>query len=656
MKTVADYGTWKSPIDAKMLVAGAVSFSSVSAAGGRVWWVESRPSEAGRAVVVSRPADASEPARDETPPGVSVRTLVHEYGGRCHVVWDPSGWDRVVVYSNFEDQRLWAMHGPSGRTRPLTPAVDGRKVRFADPAITADGMAVVCVRERHDASGVVNDLVAVPLWAPDGWLSEGSEPVTLAGGHDFFSAPRVSPDGGRLAWITWDHPDMAWDSTRLWVADMAVSHIAGSDGAVTLGEPSLVSGGPGVSVTQPRWSPGGVLHYLSDRSGWWNLYSETSRALTAFEAEVGEPDWVFGNSDYTFDASGRLVATWTTPAGRAIGWEAEPGGGVVELEGLPFTSFSSLQSCGDAVVCVAGSPSLAACVVRIDADGSHRVLARSREITFPEGFLSTPAAIEFPTPDADGPETAHAVVYPPASEDFEGPPGGLPPVLVVIHGGPTSQASRLLNLSVQYWTTRGFVVADVDYRGSSGYGRAYRDRLKGAWGDADVADCAAVVGELGRLGLADPSKAFIRGSSAGGLTTLAALATGGTFAAGASLYGVADLERLATDTHKFEARYLDSLVGPWPRDAALYRSRSPLYNAERITSPLIVFQGLDDKVVPPAQSQAICDALRERGRRVEYLAFEGEQHGFRKAETIVAVYTAELNFYLDVLASINPRG
>ncbi|MGC8513906.1 MAG: S9 family peptidase [Acidimicrobiales bacterium] len=650
MKNVAAYGTWASPIDAELLVAGAVGLSSVSCAGGRVWWVESRPSDAGRAVVVSCTPDASEPPRDETPEGVSARTLVHEYGGRCHVVWDPSGWDPLVVYSNFDDQRLWALHGPSRRSRPLTPAVEGRSVRYADPVVSADGSVVICVREAHSASGVANDLVAVPLWAEEGWLSEGSEPVTLADGHDFFSAPRVSPDGGRLAWITWDHPDMPWDSTCLWVAEMAVA-----GGTMKLGPATLVAGGPGESVSQPRWSPGGVLHYLSDRSGWWNVYDEVSRPLTALEAEVGEPDWVFGNSQYTFDSSGRLVATWTTPQGRAIGWEDQPGGGLVEIDGLPYSSFSSLQTCGDAVVCVAGSPTLPACVVRIDRDGSHRVLARSRQTPLPEAFASTPTLVDFPTPGPGGPDVAHALFYPPASGNFEGPPGDLPPLVVVIHGGPTSQAQRLLNLTVQYWTTRGFAVADVDYRGSSGYGRAYREKLKGAWGVADVADVGAVVAELRRLGLVDPAKAFIRGGSAGGLTTLAALASSDAFAAGASLYGVADLEMLARDTHKFEAHYLDSLVGPWPQARAEYVRRSPLHNAASIRSPLVMFQGLDDMVVPPSQSQAIFDALDSAGVRVEYHRFEGEGHGFRKAETIVAVYQAELAFYLEALGQSKAR-
>lgn len=650
MKSVAAYGTWESPIDAELLAAGAVSFSSVSFAGGRVWWVESRPAQAGRAVLVSSPADASDAPRDETPPEVSVRTLVHEYGGRCHAVWDPSGWDPIIVYANFEDQRLWAAHGPSGRTRPLTPTTQGRSVRYADPVVSADGSAVICVREAHGASGVMNDLVAVPLWVDEGWLSEGSEPATLACGHDFFSAPRVSPGGGRLAWITWDHPDMPWDSTRLWVADLAASK-----GTVTLGEPTLVAGGPGESVTQPTWSPDGVLHYLSDRSGWWNVYDELSRPLTALQAEVGEPDWVFGNSDFTFDSSGRLVATWTTPQGRAIGWAAYPGGSLVEVGGLPYRSFGSLQACGDSVVCVAGSPTLAACVVRIDRDGSHRVLARSRQSNLPEQFASTPTLVDFPTPDPDGPDTAHALFYPPASGDFEGPPGQLPPLVVVIHGGPTSQAQRLLNLAVQYWTTRGFAVADVDYRGSSGYGRAYREKLKGAWGVADVADVVAVVSELRRLGLVDPAKAFIRGGSAGGLTTLAALATSNAFAAGACLYGVADLELLALDTHKFEAHYLDSLIGPWPEARSEYVRRSPLHKAASITSPLIIFQGLDDMVVPPSQSQAIFDALNAAGVRVQYHRFEGEGHGFRQAETIRAVYEAELAFYLEALGLSDPR-
>ncbi len=415
-----------------------------------------------------------------------------------------------------------------------------------------------------------------------------------------------------------------------------------------LGPARLVAGGPGESVTQPRWSPDGVLYYVSDRTGWWNLYAEPDRPLAPMDSEFGEPDWAFGNSSYGFTPDGELVATWGTRSGQQLGVVA---GGRVEPRAAEFTSYSSVQvAAGQAVFAIAASPTLPPAVVRLDlaagpgsATGlTARVIRRSRDVPVEAAHVSRPEAVEFPTGDG---QTAHALFYRPAHATLTGPPGERPPVIVIIHGGPTSSASAVLNLSVQYWTNRGFAVADVDYRGSSGYGRAYRQLLAGQWGIADVQDCAAVVRWLDGRGLVDGRRAVIRGGSAGGFTTLAALAFTDVFSAGASLYGVADLELLARDTHKFESRYLDGLVGPWPGDAATYQRRSPIHHVGQITSPLILFQGLDDPVVPPSQSELMYHALRDRGVPVAYLAFAGEQHGFRQAATVITVMTAELEFY-----------
>lgn len=632
-KETAPYGTWPSLITPALLVEAVVRLAHASVSRSRVYWVESRPSDGGREVLVvlepgGQPVDA-------IPSGFGVRTQVHEYGGRAHAVHPaPDGRDGAdtIVFCNWADQRLWAIRA-GGEPEPRTPEpAVARSHRFADPVVTADGKWVLCVRERHGDTGVDNDLVAVPLDPPQ----PDQPPRSIASGHDFYSSPRLSPDGSALAWITWDFPDMPFDASELWLADI--------DADARLGPARKVAGGPDVSVKQPRWSPGGVLHYLSDQTGWWNLYDQTGRALAPMEADIGPPDWVFGNADYGFGPDGELVAAWQEGGRTRIG---RVEAGVATATDFPFTAYSYVDPTEDGVVAITGSPADPPAVVRLDLDtGRHRVLRRSRELTMDAGHLSSPEHVEFPT---GGVEVAHALFYPPAHSGFSGPPGERPPLVVTCHGGPTSQAGSVLNLAIQYWTNRGFAVADVDYRGSSGYGRAYRRRLDGGWGVLDVEDCAAVVAWLDEQGRADGRRAVIRGTSAGGFTTLAALAFTDAFAAGGSVYGVADLELLARDTHKFEARYLDRLVGPWPDAADEYRRRSPIYHVEQIDDPLILFQGLDDMVVPPAQAEMMYEALRDRGVPVAYLPFAGEGHGFRKAETIEAMAGAELTFYGRVL-------
>ena len=520
----------------------------------------------------------------------SARTTVHEYGGGAFCV---SG--DTVVFSNYADQRLYR------DGEPITPD-DG--ARYADGDVSPDGTRIACVRERHLEAGVVNDIVLVP----------GLEVV--ARGHDFYAAPRFAPDG-RLAWIAWDHPDMPWDATVLEVE----------------GKP--VAGGQDESVTQPRWSPDGALHWISDRTGWWNHYRE-GEPLQPMEAEFAGPDWVFGQSTYAFLPDGRVVAGWTDHVGVL---------GEQPLD-LPYTSFSSVRAFGDKVAAIAASPTKAPAVVVIDPGTADVEVVRSSRSNAPDpAYLSTPRRIHFPT---GGGATAHALFYAPHNPESQGPPGERPPLVLTSHGGPTSQASTSLELRTQFWTSRGFAVVDVDYRGSSGYGRAYRRLLDGQWGVADVEDCLAAARHLADAGQVDGRRMVVRGSSASGLTTLLAL-TRGVFAAGASLYGVADLAALATDTHKFESRYLGRLVGPWPEAEAVYRERSPIHLADRLSAPLVIFQGLDDKVVPPAQAEVLVDALRRAGIPFAYLTFEGEAHGFRRAETIRRVLEAELDFYGQVL-------
>jgi dipeptidyl aminopeptidase/acylaminoacyl peptidase len=650
--TVAPFGSWASPISPESLTEGSIRVSDLAAFGGRAWWVERRPDDDGRQVVVSAGPDGT--IADHTPAGFSTRTTVHEYGGAPFAVVDGT----TVVFSEIADQRLWSA-APGAEPRPLTPEPPQPAAwRYADARALAGGDWLVCVRERHHgtrADEVENDLVSVSLTAGPG----GNEPSPLVGGRDFFAAPRPSPDGTRLAWLTWDHPNMSWDGCELWVADLA-----GADGG---GPPVLsghrrVAGGADESISQPRWGPDSQLWWVSDRSGWWNLYADDGaggRAVAPRPAEFTRPDWVFGQTTYDFLGDGRLVVVWSAEGIDHLGTVDPSTGELVEVP-TAFTHFEAVVALGDRAVAIAASATESAVVVTLPvgqvgggpADVAAHVLRRSRPTTIEPGYISVARPVTFPT---TGGRSAHAYWYPPTSADHEGPTGTLPPLVVVSHGGPTAAASPAFNVAIQFWTSRGLGVVDVDYGGSSGYGRAYRRSLDGAWGIVDVDDCAAAAVHLADQGRVDRDRMVIRGSSAGGFTTLCALTFGDTFAAGASLYGIADLATLACDTHKFESRYLDRLVGPWPEASDVYRQRSPLHHAEGLDCPVIVFQGLDDRVVPPAQAEVLVSALRAKGLPVAYLTFAGEQHGFRRAESIRRVAEAELSFYGQVLG-FTPAG
>ena len=632
---VAPYGSWPSPITSSWLVESVVGLSFPLVEGGAVAWTEARPAEAGRQVLVRQARPGAEPV-DVVPEGFSARTLAHEYGGLCTAL---AG--QAALFCNMADQRVWRVD-PGAPPRPVTPepAVAGGE-RYADLWLSPDRRWVVAVRERHppapgDARQVVNEVVAFPA---DGSAS----PHVVAAGHDFFSAARLSPDGRRLAWLAWDHPAMPWDGTWLFVAEV--------DGELVPGPVRLVAGGVDESVSQPRFSPDGVLHFLSDRSGWWNLYAEAEdpagapRPRCPRDAELGRPDWVFGQSTYTFLADGRAVLAWSEAGADHLGL-LDPDGAVCEVP-TRFTSFAGLTALGDTVVAVAGSPREAPALVRIAvADGAVEVLRRSRPVDVDAGYLSVPRHIEFPT---SGGEIAHGLFYAPTNRDVVGPDGERPPLVVMSHGGPTSQTSSVLNPTVQLFTSRGLAVVAVDYRGSTGYGRAYRQRLRGQWGVIDVDDCVNAARWLAEQGEVDGRRLAIRGGSAGGYTTLAALTFRDVFAVGASHYGVADAAALAQETHKFESRYLDGLIGPWPEAEALYRERSPIHHTDQLSCPVIFFQGSEDKIVPPDQALAMAAALRAKQIPFALQVFDGEQHGFRQADTITRVAEAELWFYGRVL-------
>jgi dipeptidyl aminopeptidase/acylaminoacyl peptidase len=564
---------------------------------GSVWWLERRPADGGRAALVRD-------GEDVTPKGFNVRTRVHEYGGGAWVLHG----DAACV-SSFEDGRLYRA-GPE--PEPITP--EGA-FRYADGRVSPDGNRLVCVRETH-GDEVVNEVVSIPLG--------GGEVEVLASGRDFYSFPRLSPDGERLAYLCWDHPNMPWDGTELWL------------------EGELVVGGPEESIWQPDWSPDGRLHWVSDRTGFWQLYRE-GRQLTDVEAELGYPQWLLGGSTYAFLGDGTIAVVRCLRAEDRLCLVGE-GGELAEVD-LPYTAygFPSLRSRGDQLAFVAGSPAKEPeLVVWSRAEGARVVKSATDEPLDP-AWASVPEEIEFA---GSGGLPTFAWHYPPTNPDFEGPEGELPPLVVNSHGGPTGHSPpALMAEDVLFWTSRGFAVVDVNYGGSSGFGRDYRQRLNGEWGIVDTEDCIAAARHLAEQGQADGDRMLIHGGSAGGYTTLCALVFHDAFSAGASYYGVADAETLAQDTHKFESRYLDRLIGPYPERADLYRERSPIHFVERLNVPVILFQGLEDEVVPPSQAEQMVEALKKNGVPYEYLAFEGEQHGFRKAETVESCLRAELDFY-----------
>ncbi|MBV8980400.1 MAG: S9 family peptidase [Acidimicrobiia bacterium] len=621
------YGSWPSPITAASLVEQAVSLGQIEVDGERVYWLEGRPSEGGRQAVVTW-APGEEP-HDVFGPQWSARTTVHEYGGGAYAVGGGG-----VFFSHFADQRLYRVD-PGGEPSALTPEPpEPMTHRYADARVSPDGRELVCVRERHLDGEVVNDVVIVDA-------VDGGEPTELVSGADFFSAPRFSGDGRRLAWLCWCHPHMPWDGTELWTGEFAQDGLAGVE---------RVAGGPEESISQPRWSPDGVLHWVSDRTGWWNLYADDgargARPLAPLDGEFTGPDWVFGQSTYCFLPDGRIVVTWWQRALANLG-VLDPKTGRLDRWDTPFTAVGSLRPYGDGVAVFVASATAEPALVLLDGAGAVTdTLRRSRPATPDAGYISAAEPIEFSTEDG---LTAHALWYGPANKDVSAPPGERPPLVVMSHGGPTASASPALNLSTQFWTSRGFAVVDVNYGGSTGYGREYRERLKGRWGIVDVDDCVNAARHLVAEGLVDEDRLAIRGGSAGGYTTLSALTFRDEFSVGASYFGVADAEALATDTHKFESRYLDGLIGPYPETKGLYRERSPIHYADRLSAPLVIFQGLEDRVVPPSQAEVMVDALRLRGLPFAYVAFEGEQHGFRKAENIIRSIEAELWFYGRVL-------
>ncbi len=631
---VAPYGSWASPITSDLVTADAVRLDQVMLDGSDIYWTESQPEKKGRYLVYRQNGDG--PAEAVTPDDAhawSVRTRVHEYGGGAFAVADG-----VVYFSNYADQRLYRQD-PGEAPRPITPLPpSGAGLRYADGVIDARRRGMFLVHEDHTDPGAVRNALA--------WVDlDGVRPLRIvASGRDFYAAPRLSPDGRQLAWLSWDHPNMPWVTTDLWVAGV------NEDGSI--GSPRHVAGGPEEALFQPQWSPAGELTFVSDRgSGWWNLYRERNgriEPLLEMAAEFGKPQWNFNMSTYGFASEDRLVCSYVKDGRWRLG-SIDSGSGAFKEIATRFTDISQVRAGNGRIVFLGGSGAEPLALIALDLKtGAERMLRASTVVSDAvRPYISTPEAIAFPT---TGGEVAHAFYYPPVSPAYTAPSGEKIPILVKSHGGPTSSASGTLSLSVQYWTSRGFGFLDVDYRGSTGYGRAYRLRLAKTWGILDVEDCASGARHLVATRNADPERLAISGGSAGGYTTLRALtAPEKTFRAGASYYGVSDLAALARDTHKFESRYLDWLIGPYPEDEKTYAERSPINHIDKLTVPVIFFQGSEDEVVPPNQTLMMVDGLKDRSVPVGYFLFEGEQHGFRKAENIRRALDAELYFYAALL-------
>ena len=635
---IAPYGSWKSPITADLISAATIRLNGTALDGDSAHWLEDRPAEEGRNVLVRLEPDGS--FTDLIPPGFNARTRVHEYGGAAVLVHDG-----VTYFANFADQRIYRRSDDAPEPTPITPE---RELRFADMIydVRRDRLIAVCEDHTRPDEEVRNYLVSLDP-TPDGAMQD---PAVLATGHDFYANPRLSPDGSRLAWLQWDHPNMPWDGCELQVATL--------DAAAVPVSVESVAGAVDESICQPEWAPNGCLYFVSDRSGWWNLYRDRGSGVeevVSIEAEMGRPMWVFDNNSYAI-LNNKTALADIARDGRSRLYSIDLESGALTVIDTPYTSFAGYAAAAGRVSFVAASPTRFSAAVLFDPETQTCTeLQTSSSLEIDEGYLSEPEAIEFSTwselstsdqgKNSEDGLTAHAYYYPPANADFTGPDDERPSLLVMSHGGPTGATSDTLRLGLQYWTSRGIAVLDVNYGGSTGYGTAYRRRLNGNWGILDVDDCINGAKFLIARGDVDPARCAITGGSAGGWTTLCALTFRDFFAAGTSHFGVSDASGLAADTHKFESRYLDSMIGPYPERKDLYDERSPIHHTDLLNCPVAFFQGLEDKIVLPDQSERMADALREKGLPVAYTAFEGEQHGFRRAANIKRALEGELYFY-----------
>ncbi|MDJ0507657.1 MAG: S9 family peptidase [Crocosphaera sp.] len=618
---IAPFGSWKSPITSDLIVAQSIKLGGVVFDKDDIYWLEGRPQEGGRNVLIKRTSD--EEISEITPSSVNIRSRVHEYGGGSFLVVDG-----VVYFVNYQDQRIYQQL-PNQDPEPLTPE---NKYRYADFILDKEKNRLISICEDHTQPDqeCQNRIISIDV--------NTGEIKTLVSGDDFYSSPRLSPDGKQLAWISWNHPHMPWEATKLWLGNIQ------EDG--TLEGIEWIAGDQDEAVSEPKWSPDGQLYYVSDQSGWSNLYCYKSKVnnipIFPLTAEFSYPHWVFGLSTYTFVSEQQILCAFSQDGRWYLG-SLEIGHKQLSILEVPYSNIASLHSYKKQLVFLGSSITKPMTVIYLDLNLSQtKIIKSSSNIELDTGYISEPELIEFPTENG---LTAYGWYYPPKNKDYTYPDGELPPLLVKSHGGPTAAASPSLSLKIQYWTSRGFAYLDVNYGGSTGFGKTYRQRLDKNWGIVDVNDCINGATYLVKERKVDGDSLAISGGSAGGYTTLAALTFKDTFKAGASYYGVSDLESLAKDTHKFESRYLDNLIGKYPEEKEIYQQRSPINFTEKLNCPVIFFQGLEDKVVPPNQAEMMVNSLKEKGIPVAYVPFEEEQHGFRRAENIKYALDSEFYFY-----------
>ena len=623
-KTKAPYGSWKSPITADLITSEEITLAYVELDGEDIYWLESRPKEGGRVVVARHTPDGT--TEFITPEPFNVRSRVHEYGGGAYTVHQGT-----IYFVNYQDQRIY-QQSADRQPEALTPESERR---YADLHVDSKRNLLYCVVEDHSPveQEAENYIAAINL-------ETGELAFKLEEGNNFYSSIALSPDMNKMAWLTWDHPNMPWDGCELWQAVLDENGRTRSR--------LQVAGGREISIVQPQWSPGGELFYISDQSGWWNLYhwkNDEPRHVVEMQADFARPHWVFRRSSYAFTSASTAFCAYTQNGFWLLGMVDVETGRLTEIK-TRFTDIEYVRANQDQLIFWGGSPQEFPGIHGYHLlEGRWETLQRASTLNIDPAYLSIPESVEFPT--ANG-LTAHGLLYMPTNKDFEGLEGEKPPLIVMSHGGPTSAALSYLYLKWQYWPSRGFAVLDVNYGGSTGYGREYRTRLNGEWGVVDLQDCENGARYLVEQGIVDKDRLIIRGGSAGGYTTMCAMTFGSTFKAGGCYFGLGDLEIFVHDTHKFESRYMDSLVGPYPEVRDVYLERSPVHHAHKISCPVIFFQGLDDKVVPPNQSEMMYEAARGKEMPTAYLAYEGEGHGFRRAENIKHSIESELYFYSKV--------
>jgi len=623
-KKIAPYGSWPSPLSARSLASASISFGDIVLSGDPIYWSESRPADNGRTVIVCQ--DGAGNINDMTPPAYSVRSRVHEYGGGAFTVGKG-----CIYFVNDKDQQVYCHDAAS----QITALTSNKSSRYADLQFDEKHQQIICIEEQHAGNGeVTNKLVTISLAA-------NNKLTVLASGHDFYASPALNPDTNKLAWLTWDHPNMPWDMSQLWCAEVL------DNGSI--GQPQLVAGSKDESIFQPQWSPAGDLFFISDQSGWWNIYRHGDKknvCLLSMEAEFGLPQWVFAMSTYAFLDSTSLICCYNQLGiwrVATINYQDH----VVKELALPFVAIAGIRALKGKTVFIGSTSNHPPELIKLEVDlTDYRVIKRSSENTLSAADVSLPAAILFSTSNNSH---GHGFYYAPVNKKYTAGDDELPPLLVKSHGGPTAATTAAYNQKIQYWTSRGFAVLDVNYRGSTGYGKKYRQQLDGNWGIFDVEDCVNGARYLAKQGKVDLNRMAISGSSAGGYTVLCALTFHDLFKTGASLYGISELEALAKDTHKFESRYMDKLIGPYPEEKEKYFKRSPINFTEKLSTPIVFFQGSEDKVVPPLQAELMVTALDDKKIPVAYELYSGEQHGFRKADNIISAIEGELFFYSKIL-------